>query len=619
MNILSDSFSVLVDHWRLIAGIMLIIFLGQMLVWSMLKMILGDRLTSEEHYSLSVAGWILPISLASGIWLAGGVQRLPAGAFVVLSLITILAFILFLRTRKGPLPGSTTTLFILLVLFGISIFLRLALVSKAVIPLYFDSAQHYLIIKNLLGDSAGSMSWPTTGYYHIGFHLVTAVAASSLRADIINAMLIVGQMILATIPLSVFLIIRHETQSNIAGIFAVFLAAFGWYMPAYAVNWGKYPALTSLTLTTFVLSLAYLSLQYRNVLSSTKYLALNVMLFSAMVVSGFTHSRSLVIIGIVALAWVTATWWQKLPKLWRALFFFAILLGIMLEINLIRTKDVFGPLFDPYWNQGVFITSIILFLSLFAQWAYPRLAFTSILVTFLLLGSLFIPVNVAGHGNLTMLDRPFVEIILYLPLSLLGGLGLAGLEQSLPQLKARLQTLRFLSGMSGRYIGVFLIGMILVNALTQYNLYPSDCCSIVGRDDLVAIDWMDENLPPDARILIASTELRVLASDSSQGSVSGDAGAWINPLTERATIFLPYQSDFSQQTTLDALCQMEVDYIYVGETGVTFNVAQITPYPNWYRILLSMPKVQVYQVIGCPELPSSNQSSPTVKTKHEIL
>jgi hypothetical protein len=91
----------------------------------------------------------------------------------------------------------------------------------------------------------------------------------------------------------------------------------------------------------------------------------------------------------------------------------------------------------------------------------------------------------------------------------------------------------------------------------------------------------------------------VLATDSFQGSAGADAGTWINPLTGRATFPLPYFSDFSQQTTLDTLCNIPINYIYVGETGLTFDDAKIAPYPDWYKNLLSMPKVKVYEVIGC--------------------
>jgi hypothetical protein len=153
--------------------------------------------------------------------------------------------------------------------------------------------------------------------------------------------------------------------------------------------------------------------------------------------------------------------------------------------------------------------------------------------------------------------------------------------------------------MLSKYVGILFIGLAVVNALLQYQLYPSDCCSIAGTDDLVAIDWMDNNLPPDARILISAVELMVLASDSFQGYVGGDAGIWITPLTDRHTIpFLNY-SDFSQQTTLDSLCEFKVSHLYIGETGQTFDDSQISIHPEWYKILLSMPKTKVYEVIGC--------------------
>ena len=599
MTILSDSFSVLTAHWQLITGILLIILSGQVLLWSGLKMIFSDRLTSGEYYSLSIAGWMLPIVLASVLWLLWRFfQTLEGSALIVFIAFCAFTIVFFLQARKVPTQTSKTILFILVALFGLSIFLRLAFVSKAAIPLYFDSAQHYLIIKNLLGHPASNttalFALPLTTYYHVGFHVVAVFITSALHADIINIMLILGQMILAMIPFSVFFLIRHETQSDNAGIFAVLLAAFGWYMPAHAVDWGKYPALTSLALITFVLSLAYLSIRYKNTLSPMKYLGLNVILFLAIVVSVFTHSRSLVIFGIIILAWITATGWQKLPKLPQLIFFGAIILGILAEIIFIQTKDVLGPLFDPYSNVGLLITLIVLFLSIFAQWIYPKLAFSSTLVIFLLLGSLFIPVQgIPGYANLTLLDRPFVEMILYLPLSLLGGLGLAGLERNL-QMRPGSSPFSW-----SKLISILFMGIILVNALFKYHVYPSDCCSIVSKDDIIAMDWMDKNLPLDARILTSSTELRVLASDSFQGAAGGDAGTWINSLTGRATISLPYFSDFTQQTTLDRLCRTRVTHIYVGEKGLTFDDTKIISHPDWYKILLSMPKVKVYQVIGC--------------------
>ena len=76
---------------------------------------------------------------------------------------------------------------------------------------------------------------------------------------------------------------------------------------------------------------------------------------------------------------------------------------------------------------------IVVILSPFALDKFPRGVYFSILFIFSVLVALFIPIEVwlPGLENQTLLDRPFVEMVLYLPLSLLGGLGLAGLLQSL--------------------------------------------------------------------------------------------------------------------------------------------------------------------------------------------
>jgi hypothetical protein len=578
-------------------------FLSQILLGSVLRNLFRDKLSADDYVSLIASGWILPLSLASLLWLLWQTLR-PSefSGLVLLFTMAIFAVALLIRARKEWVPGSRVIVLILLTLFGAFLFLRLALLSQVVLPLYFDSAQHYLIVKNIIGsftsNEATSVLRPANAYYHVGFHLLTAFTASTLRADMIESILTLGQMIVASIPLAVFPVIKQETQSNTAGLLAVLLAAFGWYMPAYAVNWGKYPALASLPLITFVASLAYLSLQHQGVLSRRTHLGLTAILFSVVLITGMVHSRSLVILGIIVFAWSIATGWQRLSKLLRVVTFLVVLAGIGLMIMYIRTQDIFELLFDPYWEKGLLITIAILLLAVFGSWAYPRLTFASVLVIFMLLGSLLIPIRVLGYGRLTLLDRPFVEMILYLPLSVLGGAGLAGSEKAVQPLTVRWR----LRGFSlAQTLGGLLMALLFLYMVIHYNFYTANCCSIVGRDDLVAIDWIDKNLPPDAEIAISSTELNVIVSDSPQGAAGGDAGIWITPLTDRTTLLVPYQSDFSQQATVNTLCKRGAGYLYVGEIGTTFNKGLITAYPNWYRILLSMPKAKIYQLTGCPE------------------
>ena len=649
-------FSVIADQWRVVFGILLLIILSQALTGAALRIIFGNQLTSSEYLSLSLAGWILPVSLLSLAYFLGGFEHsLLFNLFLLMSLIGIL---IFFRLRPKPHPStgsghrpepdSKPTAFFLLLFFSISVLLRLAFVSKAILPSYFDSAQHYLLIKIILGNGTTELLTSlTTSYYHLGYHFLTVFITSTLHTEITKTMLILGQMVLAVLPITTFFLIKHETRSNIAGIFAVSLSAFGWYMPAHAVDWGKYPALTSLGLIPFILSLAYLLSQKKNIVSPKKQRVLYLLLGAGILVSGFVHSRSLVIFGITFITWIIAAWRQKLPQAQQVFIFFMVLISIALEIIVIQKQDVLALVFDPYINKGILITVLIMFLSIFAQRKHPQLTFTCTLVVCFLLGSLFIPVPglIPGRANLTLLDRPFVETILFLPLALLGGLGLAGFLSSLrgghflfttkqSSVARRLLRAKNTPALAGGaresalattwlfyffrlerrasplcgftqhdttsiFIQTLVIGLVFINAFAAYDLYPSDCCVIAGHDDVAAMDWMDAQLPMNARFGISATELKVLASESFEGYVGGDAGIWITPLINRVTIPLPYNSNFDEQAVLDRICQMSISHIYVGETGQTFDDSQLNAQPAWYKILLSMPRVKVYQVVGC--------------------
>jgi len=150
-----------------------------------------------------------------------------------------------------------------------------------------------------------------------------------------------------------------------------------------------------------------------------------------------------------------------------------------------------------------------------------------------------------------------------------------------------------------KLISFVLCGVVLVNAFFTYDLYPSPCCVLASNDDVTSIDWIANKLPMDARIGISATELNVLASGSFEGYVGGDAGMWILPLINRSTIPLLYDTNFSEPTTLDSLCQQNISHLYIGSLGQTFDDTQLSAQTSWYKLLLSMPKVRVYQIIGC--------------------
>ncbi|HET6823284.1 MAG TPA: hypothetical protein VFH34_11600, partial [Anaerolineales bacterium] len=134
MNLFADIFSVLTNHWQLIAGIVVMMLFSQLLLGSALRKIFGEMLHADEYFALGAAGWTLPLSLASAIWLGWGSILPPAvGRSLLLFVLAIPAIVLFLQTRKGRLPGSKAILWTLIALSGVFIFLRMAFVSQVIV------------------------------------------------------------------------------------------------------------------------------------------------------------------------------------------------------------------------------------------------------------------------------------------------------------------------------------------------------------------------------------------------------------------------------------------------------------------------------------------------------
>lgn len=600
LTIVADGIQAISTHGQLLLCILAMILFSQFFIYTLLRRIFGNEFSAPEYYSLSLAGWLLAATFLSLVWFFLGVSlSAKIGAILTIALTLVAGLVLYFQAPRITSNSSKPIFLILIPLTLLFIILRLAFVSKALFPMYFDSAQHYLLSKNiLLGVEKSNISGGSfTAYYHLGFHFLTAFITFLTHAQINNVLLITGQVILGVLPLAFFFPIRYWTRSKTAGLFAVLLAALGWYMPAHAMDWGKYPALASLALIPFVLSMVSLSIRNRNTLSKGKYWTLNIITILAIGIAVFLHSRALVVFIAVALACVFTFLWQKTPRLLQQFIFILLALDLFAVIIFIQKQGFLGPIFDPYGPSGWVITAVVLFLSIFAYWIYRGLVFTSILTVLLVLGSLFVPLGtlIPGYANTTLLDRPFVEMILYLPLTVLGGFGLAGLEQiiqtkSIPREKFQLST----------GVGVIFILIVIVNALFKYDPYPSDCCVLVSRDDLAAIGWMNNNVPTDARILISSADLNVLPTQEYQGSAGGDAGAWINPLTSRTTIYMPFTTDFSLQQTRETICQSQAGYVYVGKTGTVFNESGLEAQPGTYRLVFSLPKAKVYQVLGCP-------------------
>ena len=541
-----NSARILAQNWGIIFLILACVIWGSLLAFTILKKVTEEQFTDAELTALALGGWPLPTLAISAVVLL--LQLLiPVNLIAIITIVFLIVSTGF--TIRVIWKHISFGFVIPILIFLFFVFIRIGFIANTILPLYFDSAEHYRIIQALI-----NMNDPLVGkpYYHLGYHIMVAAFTLVTHANLGRVMLLFGQVILAAIPLPIYFLIRRVTNSNMAAVFGVALAAFGWFMPAHSVNWGKYPALLSLLLIQFTLGMVLIKKRW--------------LLAISVAASILVHTRSFILLAIFGLAWIISA----IPRNKRILIFVLTCIMLGMAILLIKRDAVVSLVFEPY---GVWVTLLVELLSVPAFLSFPRLTFASILVILLVLAGMFIPVT----SILTLLDRPLVEMVLFLPLAFLGGLG----AMRLP-----------------KFLVPILVAAIVIHAWMMYNFSPSKCCQLVGRDDAATLDWANKNLPANARIAIASTDLSLTSTSPMLGTGS-DAGIWVEPLTGRAVFALPYSTDFLDPNTHDRLCQQQVTHIYVGGLPRSFESNFVDAKPEWYKTIFFLPQARIVETLGC--------------------
>ena len=552
-----NSARVLGQNWKLILALLACVTWGTLLVFAILKKTTEQQFADIELTALALGGWPLPALLISLLILL--LRAFIPDGFIFIIALTIIATSAGFAVRS--VWGKVSLSFVLpILIFLLLVFVRLGFVANVILPLYFDSAEHYRIIQVLLSMGEGTkFAWPSTAYYHLGYHVIAAAITWITYANISQVMLLFGQIILAAIPLPMYFFVHRITGSKMAALFSVTLAAFGWFMPAHAVNWGKYPALLSLLLIQFTLGAAIIKNRWLFVLAA--------------IASVLIHTRAIILIAIFGMAWILSALWMDQPRNRRILLFALTVTMLGMAILLIERNQILGPILEPY---RIWVTLLVGLLSATVFRSFSRLTVFFLLAILLMLAGIFIPIT----STLTLLDRPLVEMTLFLPLAFLGGLGVVRLP---------------------KFAVTVLTAFIIIHAWGTYNFSPSDCCQLVNRDDAVALDWMDKHLPADARIAIASTNLNLNAFGSLMQGAGTDAGIWVAPLTQRTILTMPYSTDFIMQSTRDNLCRQHVTHVYVGAKPQSFEIDFAEARPAWYETIFSLPNTRIVQVINCED------------------
>jgi len=578
---------------------------------------------------------IIGISLASIALLAEwaftlGVRFSTWGIGLLLAVFAVLAVIGFIR-RKPQFNRKYLWYWIIgLALFGGLIAWRFYQARDLILPNWVDSQHHYLIIRVMLEQRsvpdtlAPYLNQPF--YYHFGFHAATALFTSLSDLPIGQAILFFGQLLNAAVALSVYALGKTLWKDWRPALAAAVLVSLVTRMPAYFLTWGRYPLTAGMVLLPLAMAAALRLAKHPGNKKETAILAIltsGVLLthyFTALLLAFFLIILFLTILLPRLKTLLTALVSARgglfgaglglllaLPWTWRMLRLSSLNTGI--ESNLPNVLDGFQvasetvtyiwKLLGPASNHWLLVPAAIGLI--WALISRQRVAFGVWAVVCAILAS---PWSLA----LKPFRPDHFAITFFLPLALWAGWAFwqAGVLLSKWIKQGWISTLIPALLVAGWCIWGFDLSAHLVNSVTV----------LVEDADLDALNWVEENIPADARFLINTAYWQ---TNNYRGV---DGGGWLLPYTGRwslvPTVFYGFSPDkdsvrqliewgktASTLTTCDTAFwdmveEADLDHIYIREGTGSLQPDALAECERIVSIY-SDDIITIYQISSVPE------------------
>ncbi len=549
MNILvmlQGSLATILQNWHLFIYLLIVQFAFAALTAWMMSDIRMDR---ESLSILAFQGGVLGLTLFSLSMVLLKIKPSPT-----LGIATVFFAILILfrlgRHLQGLSPAKIFLFFFFILL------LRLIFIQDLLVPPYADSVTHLQIVQDFLQPNSPPQAFfrPSPDlerYYHFGFHSLAAWLSGVTTTPPEQTILILGQYFQALAILAIYPLARSLSEDSLSSWAMMIIAGLILNIPSYTSNWGKYPAISSLTGITFGISLFLIYARNRSILSNRFFWLIGVAILSA----ACLHSRSLLFLLMAGPAIFLST---KSNSFIGGLYFkddkienktlVIMIWSILLHILTITLRFPSTP--TLYFFEFLFwiLTIVALFHDFGLVWTVTTFFLLIGLSTLLPIQTPLLPVRFA-----MIFDRQFLILLFYLPASLIIWKGLEGGFS--PLFKNSLFAWR-------RWLFACLIAVGLINSIFFQNHRPSDCCVFMNDDDLFSFHWIEENIPQDAIIGIAAT-------GKPGNLLPADGGAWLEQLTVMSTRKLEASMDFNFQT--QKLCSDGITYFYVDSLENSFD------------------------------------------------
>lgn len=490
---------------------------------------------------------------------------------------------------------------LLIIMAGVAV--RLVAVRDVSFPLWVDASRHGLITEVMVGNGRVITSYapllPVDRFpYHFGFHTLAATLRLMSDWPLERLLLYVGQLLNGLVPLTVYTAVWLTTRRRGAGLFAAFLVALPFFFPAYYATWGRMTQLTGVLVLPVLLGLSWQLMRGGDAWRRVWWLV-------AVLASGLflIHFRVFVFyLPFAALVWFVSagrrTRWLLAAAGLTLLLLVPRLVTLWLDTDPARQLTRTIPNYNEFptnylttgweewfaWLAAVGVALTLAGAVLRRRWAtLPLVLAAWVAVLFLLLSG-----DRLGLPQTALVNLNSMYIMLFVPLAIFLA-ALAG--QLMTWIRVQHWLLQLLAyGLAGAALGAaFLFGIRqqigILNAQTI----------LAQTDDLPAIAWVDASLPADAKLAVSSWQWL------GNTWAAADGGAWLLPLTGRATTTPPIDyiynpdyfaeirafneaatavTDWSDPAQVAWLRAQGVTHIYVGVRGGFFDPAALARNPE---------------------------------------
>jgi hypothetical protein len=444
-----------------------------------------------------------------------------------------------------------------------------------------DSYQHAVISQLLLDHGGLFDSWMPYAPYksltvHFGFHTLVALFSWLTGTGSMQATLWVGQLVNVLAALTVLPLARRLAKGNQwAGTVAVLSAGLLSPMPAFYVNWGRFPQLAGQVILPIAIWTTWRALESKSWL----WLGAAGGILCGMTLTYYRMPFYYAVFILILFVVYTVKAWRNKDRVWC---YVGRLSGIVLVLLTtfapwiarvagghlteavaagVTASAPLSRVLDDYavWRNISFYVPSFLLISAVAALVWAIVDWHPFVVG--------IGVWVLGMASLVagrlirlpganMMQNFAVLIALYIPISVLIGWGAGRLAQIFSQSRRRV---------SHAFLGIVLIVVALWG--TKIRIGDVDLShALVTRPDMRAMAWIKENVYPSARFLVEGFRIY-----SGRTAVGADAGWWIPLLAHRQNTMPPQYALFNEQSITPGYNKTVVDRIAVLEETALYS------------------------------------------------